>query len=44
MLLKSDIAIHILRERVWDFLTDPHQIGQCALGAEKSQTYFHTLV
>ena len=27
MLLKGDVAIRASRKRVWDFLTDPNQIG-----------------
>jgi carbon monoxide dehydrogenase subunit G len=35
MLLKGDVAIRAPRKRVWDFLTDPNQVGQCAPGVEK---------
>src|SRR5215216_7874936 len=35
MLLKGDVTIHAPRKKVWDFLTDPQQIGQCAPGVEK---------
>jgi carbon monoxide dehydrogenase subunit G len=35
MLLKGDVMIHAPRKRVWDFLTDPNQIGQCVPGVEK---------
>lgn len=35
MLLKGEVAIHAPRKKVWDFLTDPNQIGQCAPGVEK---------
>lgn len=35
MLLKGDVAIRAPRKRVWDFLTDPKQIAQCAPGVEK---------
>jgi len=35
MLLKGDVAIRAPRKRVWDFLTDPSQIGQCVPGVEK---------
>ena len=35
MLLKGDVLIRAPRKRVWDFLTDPNQIGQCAPGVEK---------
>lgn len=35
MLLKGDVTIHAPRKKVWDFMTDPNQIGQCAPGVEK---------
>lgn len=35
MLLKGDVAIRASRKKVWDFLTDPNQIGQCVPGVEK---------
>ena len=35
MLLKGDVAIRAPRKQVWDFMTDPEQIGQCAPGVEK---------
>jgi uncharacterized protein len=35
MLLKGDVTIRAPRKRVWDFMTDPEQIGQCAPGVEK---------
>jgi carbon monoxide dehydrogenase subunit G len=35
MLLKGEVTIHTPRKRVWDFLTDPNQIGQCVPGVEK---------
>ena len=35
MLLKGDAAIRAPRKHVWDFLTDPNQIGQCVPGVEK---------
>jgi carbon monoxide dehydrogenase subunit G len=35
MLLKGDINIRAPRKKVWDFMTDPDQIGQCAPGVEK---------
>lgn len=35
MLLKGEVTIRAPRKRVWDFLTDPNQIGQCAPGVEK---------
>lgn len=34
MLLKGEVSIHAPRERVWDFLTDPRQVGMCAPGVE----------
>ncbi len=38
MLLKGDVIIHAPRKKVWDFLTDPNQIGQCVPGIEKVET------
>lgn len=38
MLLKGEVAIHAPRKKVWDFLTDPNQIGACAPGVEKIET------
>ena len=38
MLLKGDVTIHAQRKKVWDFLTDPTQIGPCATGVEKIET------
>ncbi len=35
MLLKGEVAIRAPRKKVWDFMTDPDQIGQCAPGVEK---------
>lgn len=35
MQLKGDVTIRAPRKKVWDFLTDPEQIGQCAPGVEK---------
>jgi xanthine dehydrogenase accessory factor len=35
VLLKGDITILAPRKKVWDFLTDPNQIGPCAPGVEK---------
>jgi len=35
MLLKGDVTIHASRKKVWDFLTDPKQIGLCAPGVER---------
>ena len=38
MLLKGNVTIHAPRKKVWDFLTDPNQIGQCMPGVEKIET------
>ncbi len=38
MLLKGDVVIQAPRKKVWDFLTDPNQIGPCAPGVEKIET------
>jgi len=38
MLLKGDVIIQAPRKKVWDFLTDPNQIGQCVPGVEKIET------
>jgi uncharacterized protein len=38
MLLKGNVTIHAPRKKVWDFLTDPNQIGPCAPGVEKIET------
>src|SRR5512145_2408955 len=35
MRLKGDVTIRAPRKQVWDFMTDPNQIGQCAPGVEK---------
>ncbi len=35
MHLDGDVTIHAPRKKVWDFLTDPNLIGQCAPGVEK---------
>ena len=35
MLLKGDVTIRAPRKQVWDFMTDPNQIGQCVPGVEK---------
>jgi carbon monoxide dehydrogenase subunit G len=35
VLLKGDVTIRAARKKVWNFLTDPKQIGQCAPGVEK---------
>jgi len=35
MRLQGDVVIRAPRKRVWDFMTDPNQIGQCAPGVEK---------
>ena len=35
MRLSGDVKIQAPRKKVWDFLTDPDQIGQCVPGVEK---------
>lgn len=35
MQLKGNVTIRAPRKKVWDFMTDPDQIGQCAPGVEK---------
>lgn len=35
MQLKGDVTIRASRKKVWDFMTDPEQIGQCVPGVEK---------
>jgi carbon monoxide dehydrogenase subunit G len=35
MQVQGDVTIHAPRKKVWDFMTDPNQIGQCAPGVEK---------
>jgi len=35
MILKGDVTIRAPRKKVWDFMTDPDQIGQCVPGVEK---------
>ena len=35
MQLKGDVTIRAPRKKVWDFMTDPNQIGQCAPGVEE---------
>ena len=35
MQLKGEVTIRAPRKRVWDFMTDPEQIGQCVPGVEK---------
>ena len=35
MILKGSVKIRAPRKKVWDFMTDPDQIGQCAPGVEK---------
>ena len=34
MQLKGTVTIKAPRARVWEFLTDPHQVSQCAPGVE----------
>jgi len=38
MQLKGEMTIKAPRKKVWDFLTDPNQIGQCVPGVEKIET------
>jgi len=38
MHLEGDVTIRAPRKKVWDFLTDPNQIAQCAPGVEKVET------
>ena len=35
MQLKGEVTIRAPRKKVWDFMTDPEQIGQCAPGVEQ---------
>ena len=35
MRLQGEVTIRAPRKKVWDFMTDPDQIGQCAPGVEK---------
>lgn len=35
MQLKGSVTIQAPRKKVWDFMTDPTQIGQCVPGVEK---------
>ena len=41
MILKGDVTIRAPRKQVWDFLTDPEQIGQCAPGVESIEEIEH---
>ncbi|HAX68078.1 MAG TPA: carbon monoxide dehydrogenase subunit G [Anaerolineales bacterium] len=38
MKLSGDVTIQVPRKKVWDFMTDPNQIGQCVPGVEKIET------
>jgi uncharacterized protein len=38
MQLKGEVTIRAPRKNVWDFMTDPNQIGQCVPGVEKIET------
>jgi len=38
MKLSGDVTIQAPRKKVWDFMTDPNQIGQCVPGVEKIKT------
>ena len=35
MKVDGEVTISAPRKKVWDFMTDPNQIGQCAPGVEK---------
>ena len=35
MQLKGEVTIRAERKKVWDFMTDPNQLGQCVPGVEK---------
>lgn len=41
MQLKGNVTVKAPRKKVWDFLTDPNQLGQCAPGVEKIETIEH---
>ncbi len=38
MFLNGDVTIHAPRRKVWDFLTNPNQLGQCLPGVESIET------
>jgi carbon monoxide dehydrogenase subunit G len=38
MQLKGEVTINAPRKKVWDFMTDPNQIGQCLPGVEMIET------
>jgi carbon monoxide dehydrogenase subunit G len=38
MQLKGEVTINAPRKKVWDFMTDPNQIGQCVPGVEMIET------
>jgi carbon monoxide dehydrogenase subunit G len=38
MQLRGEVTIRAPRKKVWDFMTDPNQIGQCVPGVEKIET------
>ncbi|MCC6501017.1 MAG: carbon monoxide dehydrogenase subunit G [Anaerolineales bacterium] len=38
MQLTGNVVINAPRKKVWDFLTDPNQLGQCVPGVEKIET------
>lgn len=38
MNISGDVTIQAPRKKVWDFMTDPNQIGQCLPGLEKIET------
>jgi len=35
MQLSGSVTIHAPRQKVWDFVTDPQKVSQCAPGVEK---------
>jgi len=35
MQLSGSVTIHAPRQKVWDFVTDPEKVSQCAPGVEK---------
>jgi uncharacterized protein len=38
MILRGSVTIRAPQKTVWDFLTDPNQLGQCLPGVEKIET------
>lgn len=39
MLLSGEVLIQAPRQRVWDYLTDPQQVGQCAPGVSSIEVF-----